>query len=94
MLKEQLPDNAINKGNPLSTVNIALYELGDVAKCLIYSQYRDKSVYEREARIALADLITVCSLLAEQMDWDWGKIVTDGQERFLERTAEISNKTV
>lgn len=82
--------------NVLHTCNIMTYELGAVVSGLVYADLKrswgdDKGARIREvnARINLADLITQCRVLAEQMNWPWLTLLKDGEERFFERMKEI-----
>jgi len=95
MLTELMPSQA-KPLDPLWTTNIMSYELGAVIRGLVYAHHRknqtDDSMVSSSlanSRINLADLITQCQLLAEQMDWKWADLVKDGRERFYERMSEI-----
>ncbi len=81
---------------PLYTCNVLSYEVGELIKCLIYSRHRQENEDDRGhraytvlGRIALADALTQCRLLAEEMAWDFEELLVDGKERFLERMSEI-----
>lgn len=83
----------------LHTCNIMTYELGAVVNGLVYAEHKRTwrdlkgvSIREANARINLADLITQCRLLAEQMNWPWPALMIDGEERFQERMQEIKEE--
>ena len=88
MLRELMPDRTYNFNDPLRTAHVMTYELGDLVKGLVYSLY--SKGHAEEARIALADLVTMSRLLAEQKDWDWEELLADGEERFQYRMKEIA----
>jgi len=72
------------------TVTVMLFELGDIAKCVFYGlldQREDRvdRVYEKEARVALADLVTQCRIAADLLGIDFAEAIRTGEERFLER---------
>ena len=94
-LTDEMPAGAMPM-DELHTCNIMTYELGAVVNGLVYARHKRSwgdvkgaNAREKSARINLADLITQCRLLAEQMDWPWFELEKDGQERFFERMKEI-----
>ena len=96
MLKDLIPDIAGGPNDYLKTCNIMTYELGRMIRGLVYMQYSqlsknelDERIRNKEARIELADLITQCHVIAEQMDWEWKGLEYDGEERFRERMVEL-----
>lgn len=95
MFKDRIPESQ----DPLRTANIMAYELGYITHDLLYADLKstwndEKGVKIRlaNARINLADLITMCRLLAEQMDWSWLSLIKDGEERFSDRMEEIEDQ--
>lgn len=100
MLRDLMPCEA-RPDDPLWTTNIMSYELGSVVKGLVYAGHKEvhgeeKSVraHLANARIGLADLITQCHVLAEQMGWNWLELKNDGRERFEERMRELEDGTL
>jgi len=98
ILKDAMPKQA-RPSDPIWTTSVMTRELGRVIEGLMYAHHKrswgdDKGVRIREAdaRINLADLITQCRVLAEQMSWPWLTLLKDGEERFLERMTDISEK--
>lgn len=99
-LIELMPEEA----EPRSAERTALvmgYELGSVQRSLVYASHKHaqgdyvgKNAHLQSARIELADLITQCQLLAEQMGWKWLELENDGRERFGERMREIEEGTL
>ena len=92
MLKDFIPKSQ----DPLRTCNVMGYELGYIEHDLLYAELRKGWADEdsikakiKNARINLANLITICRLLAEQMSWDMGTLWKDGEERLYERMKEI-----
>jgi len=84
----------------LHTCNIMTYELGAVVNSLVWAKHKRSwgdtkgaNARRESARVDLADLITQCRLLAEQMYWSWFELERDGQERFLERMKEIEENS-
>lgn len=97
---EEMPPEA-KPGDPFWTTNIMTYELGSLIRALVrrhikVSQHDEKGAnsYLQEARIELADLITQCRVLAEEMGWKWFELKIDGHERFVERMQEIRAGTL
>lgn len=99
MLVDRMPSEC-EPENPYHTLNIMTYELGSLVRALIYYKITGKtgedertlSAYVADARIGLADLITQCRVLAEQMGWKWITLENDGLERFQERMKEIEQR--
>lgn len=73
---------------PEFTARILSYEVGDIHKCLIY-QERFGPGWEGELRLAVADALTMVSLLAEQLGYDLDALRHDGLERFQDRMLEV-----
>lgn len=111
-LKESMPPEAKPESEERTCV-VMQYELGAIARSLVYAEHalrelrsdvrRNQLVraHYQEVRINLADLITQCRLLAEQVqdrasalpgdpiDWGLGTLIQDGEERFQLRMEEI-----
>jgi len=75
MLVDIMPA-AAKPTDPLTTCNIMTYELGAVVNGLVYARHKRSwgdlkgaASYTANARINLADLVTQCQLLAEQLGW-------------------------
>jgi len=81
--------------DPISTTTIMTYELGNVIRALskarnkvAFGDKKGEAAYLAEARIELADLLTMSYLLAEQMGWRRIDLENEGLERFNERMDE------
>lgn len=75
---------------------VMMVQLGYIAHGFVYGEHasdkkdaRGSAAYFAESRLALADLITQCRVLAEERGWKWDELVADGEERFLERMDEL-----
>lgn len=80
--------------DPMYTFVVMTWELGNICRSYVRANHKGSSeakAYLQEGRMALADLVTQCRLLAEEMDLDWDGLVTDGEEAFLERMKDIDN---
>lgn len=104
MLVEKMHPDA-KPEDPIWTTNIMLYELGLMTKNLIYGWGRRKrardhddvlkaNAYLADAKMELADLVTQCRVMAEQLDCDWSTLVSDGEERFAERMDELRRRII
>lgn len=74
------------KPEPVSeTLNVLMYEIGDLHKALTYSRFYPEFeiAYRAEARAALADAIAQLELLAETLKFDWEELRELGDQRFL-----------
>ena len=72
---------------------IAQYELGDLAKSLMYRwRYGKAPGYVGEAQVALADLLTMLRVVAAHNGLDVWVALRDGETRFMERMEKISAK--
>ena len=99
-LKDLMPYEA-KPDSTERTINVMCYELGSLSKSLVYAEHKASMgntagslAYTANARIELADLITQCYLLAEQMGWKWIDLENDGRERFRQRMEEIEEGTL
>jgi len=99
-LTDVMPPEA-EPGDPLRTTTIMTYELGGMIKSLVYADHKKRQGQEKsyrarmaDARIGLADLITQCHVLAEQLGWKMIDLRNDGMERFEERMREIEEGTL
>lgn len=100
MLKEHMPEKA-QPESPERTCLIMTYNLGYVVHEIVYGNNRKTardptlvSVHFAEARLNLADLMTQCRLLAEQMGWDEQGLREDGEERFIHRMWELQEGVI
>lgn len=81
----------VEEGHPgetsLDTINIMVYELGDLAKMLFYTKVypERKEVQMIEARIALSDLLAQCHVVCEREGWNFIEVDILGKERLHER---------
>ena len=93
MLREVMPSQAVPE-DPLRTVNIMTYELGEIARGLVRAKVTSSEAlrcsYVQSVRMGLADLLTQGYLLAEQMGWKRLELENDGVERFRQRMEELS----
>lgn len=90
-----LRESVLGEETLRETLNIITYELGDLHKCVVYSETRYphlKEAYMAEAKIALADIITQTRLLAEMLGADFETLMVDGEERFRERMEEMHGR--
>lgn len=72
------------------TMTVMAREFGQLATAILYGnlQTEHDAAYLAEAKMAVADLLTQCRILAELLDADWEQLVSLGEERFLERAEE------
>lgn len=74
------------KHEPVSeTLNVLMYEIGDLHKAVTYSRFYPEYeiAYRAEARAALADAIAQMELITETLGFDWEELRELGDERFL-----------
>ncbi len=75
------------------TLTVMQYELGDLAKCVIYGRLDSTTApdlaYRAEARVALADALVQLAILAEMLDVSTATSMSEGIERFEEHMAEV-----
>jgi len=78
----------------LFPVAMALKELGDIASCIIYgARYTDSwNLYRAELRIALAELLAECHILAERLGFNWNELEELGFQRLSEKSQEFRRK--
>lgn len=77
-------------------------EVGRVAHSLVYgfSAKANKDdeegayAYLRFAETEMADVITQCRLLCEQLGWSYEKLLKMGEERYKERMQELKEKKI
>jgi len=80
----------------LEQIPVMVYELGDLAKSLVYAQVRPDlvKVYMAEAQLALADLLCQCYIMVEHLIYgnsmtEFDILLKVGMERQKERMAEV-----
>ena len=74
----------------IRNTTIAQYELGDMVKSLMYAHVYGSPVgYVGDARMALADLLTMLRCVAQQFGWSFWETMRDGEEKYIERMAEL-----
>ena len=89
-----LVDKLEIKQNSQRTALVLTYQVGDIAKCLIYQEsFGKRDGYHGELGVAIADSITMLRLLCEQENLVFEGCLQEGEERFLERQLEIQRKT-
>ena len=74
------------------TLLVLFYEVGDIAKCLIYQESFPglcKS-YREEMKLTVADAITMLRLFCEQEKLSFDELALIGIERFKKRQEEIA----
>ena len=78
------------------TVTVMAYELGDIAKSVVYGHldYNRDAAYRAEAMMATADLITQCRVMAELLGADFNHLIRMGENRFMERAGECKEGVV
>lgn len=76
------------------TCLVLSYEVGDIAKCLIYQESYPSlaSSYREEIQLTIADAVTVLRLLCEQENVSFDEAALIGVERFRERQKEIAKE--
>jgi len=70
--------------NELFRMNIIMYELGDLARAIVYAErfrnsdkvmfrngFKDKNTILAEGKLAMADLLTQLHMLCISMEWDY-----------------------
>jgi len=77
--------------NKFFRLSIILYELGDLAKNLVYAERFD-DFPKGDGKTAMADLITMLHALCIEMGWDFEEIRRLGLERLKERYAEFAER--
>ena len=83
--------------DPMFTFVVMTWELGSICRQYVRAQHyftadrKLSNTYKAECRMALADLITQCRLLAEELNHNWDDLVKDGEEAFKERMKDIVN---
>lgn len=93
-LREAVPTK-YRPDDPMYTFVVMTGELGSLCKQYIRSQHyyisdrKMSAAYMAECRQALADLITQCRLLVEELSLDWDGLIRDGEEAFRERMKDI-----
>ncbi len=81
----------VEEGHPgetsLDTMNIMIYELGDLTKMLFYSKVypERKKIQMIGAKIALSDLLAQCHVVCEREGWSFVELDLMGKERLHER---------
>jgi len=86
MLKEHINRITPNE-TPENIIPIMTYELGDLAKCLMFAKRRPQleKEYKAEARIATSDLVAQCIVMCERLGWDFYEVVHLGEDRCIEK---------
>ena len=79
------------KANQFFRLAIILYELGDLAKNLVYATRFPSysSAHEKDAKLAAADLITMIHALCIEKGWDFEELRLLGLNRLKERYKEF-----
>jgi len=72
-------------------LSIILYELGDLAKNLCYS-HRFPNYPENDAKLAVADLVTMVHALCIEQGWDFESLRELGVKHLEQRYQEFSEK--
>jgi len=82
------------KANQFFRLAIILYELGDLAKNLVYAARfpNCSSAYEKEAKLAVADLIIMTHALCIEKGWDFEELRLLGLQRLRERYREFHER--
>lgn len=82
------------KANEFFRLSIILYELGDLAKNLVYAaRFPDHAkAHGEDAKLAMADLITMLHALCIEMGWDFEELRLLGLRRLANRYREFHEK--
>ena len=91
MYKEILDKHQIGQ-TPEFTLSIISSEVGSLQKCRVYQERFGNHGFIAEESIAIADLMTMVGLLAEQKGLDPVSLAKDGLERFDHRMSEVHRK--
>lgn len=89
MYKEILEKYGIQQ-TPECTAEVLSYNVGDILKCMIKAERLGSMGYLGELKVACADVLTMSSLLPEQLGYDLAELKSVGLERFVHRMKEIS----
>lgn len=77
--------------NKFFRLSIILYELGDLAKSLVYAE-RFEDYPKGDAKTAMADLIIMLHTLCIEQGWDFDELHRFGLERLKERYREFAER--
>jgi len=88
--------------NELFRMNIIMYELGDLARAIVYAErfrnsdkvmfrngFKDKNTILAEGKLAMADLLTQLHMLCISMDWDFENLREIGAQHLAERQQDF-----
>ncbi|KKN68699.1 hypothetical protein LCGC14_0448900 [marine sediment metagenome] len=81
--KELLANKPQDQNIPLTSA-ILSYEVGDFIRCSLNQHWGGVRGYHGETKIALADTITMCRLLAAILNIDVWDALRVGEERYME----------
>lgn len=89
MYKEILEKYGVQQA-PERTAEVLSYNVGDILKCMIKAERLGSMGYLGELKVACADVLTMSSLLPEQLGYDLAELKSIDLERFVHRMKEIS----
>lgn len=89
MYKEILEKYGVQQ-TPERTAEVLSYNVGDILKCMIKAERLGSMGYLGELEVACADVLTMSSLLPEQLGYGLAELKSVGLERFVHRMKEIS----
>jgi len=84
--EDLLANKPLDQGIPM-TCAVLSYEVGDYIKCAMNQHWGGVRGYHGEAAVALADVITMCRLLAAILKIDFWSALRVGEERYMEGTS-------
>ena len=67
-----------------TTAAILTYEVGDFVKCAMNVHWGGVRDYHGEAKVALADVITMCRLLSALLGIDFWDALRKGEDRYMD----------
>lgn len=70
-----------------TTSAILTYEIGDLVKCAMNQHWGGVRGYHGEAKLALADVITMSRLLAALLKIDYWDCLRMGEDRYIDATS-------
>lgn len=78
------------KDTPEDTLEVLIYEIGDVAKCIHHARTfpESKDAYIAELSKALSDAITQIRILCEWYDFSFAELLQNGYEDFIQMLKE------
>ncbi len=82
--EEFLANKPPDQGIP-TTCSVLAYEVGDAIKCSMNIHWGGVRGYQGEAKMGIADTVTMCRLLCAQLGLDFQEVLRDGEDRYMSR---------